>query len=103
LRLLQALRKRGIDAASPQIKREIEALARLLPDHGAELLEALATDPYPHKDVRGKWGQHGLLRDFSDIKGDEEAWMWFSEGICRVIYIETDGGPLIIRVWLSGR
>jgi hypothetical protein len=102
LKLLRAFRSRGIDAASPRISRQIETLERSFPEHAAELLEELSANPYPRKDVRGKCGQHGRLRDQRDLLGQEEAWMWHAEGLCKVIYKRTDSGPLIVWVHLPG-
>ena len=98
LRGFERYRSQGVYAASPAVERELETLADRFPDLAAELLEALTTDPYPRKDVRGTWGQHGRFRDSRDLIGQGEAWMWHVPDMCKVIYKRSDNGPVVMRV-----
>jgi hypothetical protein len=97
-RILERLRAHGVYAASPAIADDLEALSVKYPEPAAELLDALTTDPYPERDVKGPWGQYGRFRDSRDLIGQGEAWMWHVPDMCKVIYKRSDNGPVIMRV-----
>jgi hypothetical protein len=97
-RILTRLLEHGVYAATPAVEHDLEALAAQFPEPAEELFDALTTDPYPSKDVRGTWGQHGRFRDSRDLIGQGEAWMWHVPDMCKVIYKRAANGPVVMRV-----
>lgn len=79
-----------------------DALRVKHPEAMAECWDELVAHPYPATDRKGTYGQHGPLRDYSDIAG-APAWVWeVPASPIRVMYRRAATGPMVMVITPAG-